>query len=75
MTEAVIILRKSLDWFLYDNGLRHERVKSRDDTQIHFLKYYLSESSRSLGNFAMFLALINIFSPGSNGLQLMQMRI
>ena len=33
MTEAVIIyqsidlLRKSMDWFLYDNGLRHERVK------------------------------------------------
>ena len=26
MTEAVII-RKSVDWFLYDNGLRHERVK------------------------------------------------
>ena len=25
MTEAVI--RKSMDWFLYDNGLRHERVK------------------------------------------------
>ena len=29
MTEAVIIdlLRKSMDWFLYDNGLRHERGK------------------------------------------------
>ena len=29
MTEAVIIylLRKSMDWYLYDNGLRHERVK------------------------------------------------
>ena len=58
-----------MDWFLYDNGLRHERVKSRDNIQIHFLKYYLSESSRSLsessgGDFAMFLALINIFSPG-----------
>ena len=24
MTEAVII--KSMDWFLYDNGLGHERV-------------------------------------------------
>ena len=21
-----IMLRKSMDWFLYDNGLRHERV-------------------------------------------------
>ena len=27
MTEAVGLLRKSMDWFLYDNGLRHERVK------------------------------------------------
>ena len=24
MTEAVIV--KLMDWFLYDNGLRHERV-------------------------------------------------
>ena len=24
------MLRKSMDWFLYDNGLRHERVKSED---------------------------------------------
>ena len=35
MTEAAIIqkpvhlLRKSMDWFLYDNGLRHERVKTK----------------------------------------------
>ena len=29
MTEVVIIdlLPKSMDWFLYDNGLRHERGK------------------------------------------------
>ena len=29
MTEVVIIdlLPKSIDWFLYDNGLRHERGK------------------------------------------------
>ena len=27
MAEAVIyLLCKSMDWFLYDNGLRHERV-------------------------------------------------
>ena len=34
MTEAVIILSdlqgKSVDWFLYDNGLRHERAKKRE---------------------------------------------
>ena len=42
MTEAVIIQnqsidspRKSMDWFLYDNGLRHERVKENgNDLQI-----------------------------------------
>ena len=26
MTEAVIMLHKSMDWFRYHNGLRHERV-------------------------------------------------
>ena len=30
MTGGVIILQsKSMDWFLYDNGLRHERVKAK----------------------------------------------
>ena len=28
MTEAVIIQKP---WFLYDNGLRHERVKSKNE--------------------------------------------
>ena len=27
MTEVIIMLRKSMDWFLYDNGPRHKRVK------------------------------------------------
>ena len=35
MTEAVIIEKpvycKSMDWFLYDNGLRRERVKQADE--------------------------------------------
>ena len=35
MTEAVIIM----DWFLYDNGLRHERVKE----QIISLKQLLNQ--------------------------------
>ena len=26
MTGAVVIQKQSMDWFLYDNGLRHERV-------------------------------------------------
>ena len=25
--QSIHLLRKSMDWFLYDNGLRHERVK------------------------------------------------
>ena len=25
--QPIDFLRKSVDWFLYDNGLRHERVK------------------------------------------------
>ena len=28
MAEAVNLRSKSMDWFLYDNGLRHERVKN-----------------------------------------------
>ena len=27
--QSIDLLRKSMDWFLYDNGLRHERVNSR----------------------------------------------
>ena len=29
---------KSMDWFLYDNGLRHERVKSNFRVLTVFLK-------------------------------------
>ena len=25
--QSIDLLHKSIDWFLYDNGLRHERVK------------------------------------------------
>ena len=32
-----------MDWFLYDNGLRHERVKYAN-TQIYFLHVYLFRS-------------------------------
>ena len=38
MTEAVIIylLRKSMDWFLYDIGLRNERlILTEDGTTIN----------------------------------------
>ena len=26
--QSIDLLRKSIDWFLYDNGLRHERVNN-----------------------------------------------
>ena len=37
MTEGIIIylLRKSMDWFLYDNGLRHKRAKKIHMRQIN----------------------------------------
>ena len=40
MTEAVLVQKpvdlqsKSMDWFLYDNGLRHERVKEKNRRRI-----------------------------------------
>ena len=33
--------RKSMDWFLYDNGLRHERVKGR--IKRHYLEIEFSD--------------------------------
>ena len=43
--QSIDLLGKSADWFLYDNGLRHERVKAkkqswpiRGGVKIHLLK-------------------------------------
>ena len=62
MTEAVIISyrnqsidlqRKSMDWFLYDNGLRHERLNWKINLQdalatcLDFIKIYIT---KALGN-------------------------
>ena len=38
--QSIDLLRKSVDWFLYDNGLRHERVKGKVDISLTFLKGY-----------------------------------
>ena len=32
--QTIDFLRKSMDWFLYDNGLHHERVKSKSGNNI-----------------------------------------
>ena len=28
--QSIDLLRKSMDWFLYDNDLRHEKVKNKN---------------------------------------------
>ena len=34
---------KSMDWFLYDNGLRHERVNYKTSTRLKYLIYITGE--------------------------------
>ena len=36
--QSIDLLRKSMDWFLYDIGLRHERVKIKKYNQIKIHK-------------------------------------
>ena len=31
---------KSMDWFLYDNGLRHERVKGQVDSRVKMIQFF-----------------------------------
>ena len=35
-TSPLICSSKSMDWFLYDNALRHERVKLEMVAKFHF---------------------------------------
>ena len=37
-SQSIDLLCKSMDWFLYDNGLRHERVNVRSSHQRWFTK-------------------------------------
>ena len=34
ITEAVVIYSDVMDWFLYDNGLRHEKVMLKDTVNV-----------------------------------------
>ena len=44
MTAAIDLLRKSMDWFLYDNGLRHERVNPfRSGVVFHIEKCHIEK--------------------------------
>ena len=55
MTEAVLLSRnqsidlqsKSMDWFPYDNGRRHERVKEKQGIMLHIKLYPSNVSSVS----------------------------
>ena len=38
--QSIDLLRKLMDWFLYDNGRRHERV-NRNDRNLNFIRYYI----------------------------------
>ena len=29
-----------MDWFLYDNGLRHERVKGQVDSRVKMIQFF-----------------------------------
>ena len=44
------MLRKSVDWFLYDNGLRHERVKLKNYAIFKFEKVinYFTKDIRTI---------------------------
>ena len=39
-TQSIDLFRKSIDWFLYDNGLRHERVKFLVNLLVGDLQFY-----------------------------------
>ena len=45
------LLRKSMDWFLCDNGLRHERVKNLND---FYIVCYLTDRSKERTNKIVF---------------------
>ena len=38
--ESIDLESKSIDWFLYDNGLRHERVKFLVNLLVGDLQFY-----------------------------------
>ena len=52
------MLRKLMDWFLYDNGLRHERVKESE------LCVLLEHSSQNLCDMEICLTLLSLPDPG-----------
>ena len=39
--QSIDLLRKLMDWFLYDNGLRHERVKNEKETWSYYFSNWI----------------------------------
>ena len=62
--QSIDLRRKSMDWFLYDNGLRHERVKliSR-----RLQKYFKSLFATTVKPFWQHIFKISIWFPESFG--------
>ena len=58
-----------MDWFLYDNGLRHERVKKRIGLGIRFLVFLNISDQKIQETFTDFSALILPKQPFADVLQ------
>ena len=61
--QSIDLLHKSMEWFLYDNGLRHERVKAKsnekkqlEDESINGTKYWDIDSCNFVHVYLYFLS-------------------
>ena len=52
--QSIGSLPKSMDWFLYDNGLRHERVKKNIFISSDFIRPHIT-NQKSIYIFSIFL--------------------
>ena len=57
--QSIDLLGKSMDWFLYDNGLRHERVNVRKTSERS--SYFSKVAGLFLANFAKVNTVTGIF--------------
>ena len=53
--QSIDLLHKSIYWFLYDNGLRHERIKSDHDFFRYIYLWYLLK--KNCKNITLFINL------------------
>ena len=45
LSYRTLLLRKLMDWFLYDNGLRHEKVKKKKKAQLRSIIKYIASKN------------------------------